>query len=93
MKLSFEKEWLTLKKLSRFLSLALSVTIVGGSFAASGNVAAKEKTDELLRSSIQSGETLYDTNGNVVQAHGGGFLKVDAGTRVNTCLLYTSRCV
>ncbi|MCI9531162.1 MAG: hypothetical protein HFH38_05345 [Lachnospiraceae bacterium] len=33
---------------------------------------------------IESGKTMYDTNGRPIQAHGGGFLKVPKGTQVNS---------
>ena len=82
--MKIRKENKQLKKLSRVLSAVLGIAVLSSSFVtAAGSVSAEGAEASNLKTSIQNGEPLLDNNGEHVQAHGGGFLTVEAGTTVN----------
>ena len=64
------------KHVKKTLSVLLSAVLIGGTFVAAPQQAQAVSTEE-QNNTIVNGEPFYDTNGNAIQAHGGGFLKVE----------------
>ena len=65
------------RHMKKTLSVLLAATLVSGSFTVFAQQAGAEVSPESQNSTILNGEPFYDTNGNAIQAHGGGFLKVE----------------